>query len=182
MNGIVLERMRERRAGLGGITNHHGLKASVLAMGLALGLLSAAPAGAADCVKAAEAGALEVRLVQTELMVAALTCKRKTEYNRFVRQFEPVLMKRGRTLQALFKRLHGRQATKRLNGFVTRLANEASLRSIRNSTYCSDATALFDEILSLQPADLGRFAANLPFSRSHGLPLCKSGAQMSSVR
>ena len=101
-----------------------GRRAKTVAATLAVGLLlGAAGEAAANCVRASDLGAVQSRLVQTEMMVAALTCKRKDEYNHFVRKFQRELVARGEGLKTLFKRLHGGKSETRLNGFVTRLAD-----------------------------------------------------------
>lgn len=130
-------------------------------------------------MKASELPALEARLFQTELMVAALTCKRRQGYDKIITKFGDELVERGRALKRTFKRLHGADAEKRLNKFVTRMANEASMRSLHKAKYCDTAVVLFDQTLALQPGKLTSFAAKQPFSKRHGLDVCEVDTQIS---
>ncbi len=136
----------------------------------------------ANCVKLSEVEPLKARLFQTELMVAALTCKRRAEYNRVIAKFGHELAARGKSLKGIFKRLYGANAESALNHFVTRLANEASLRSLRTAGYCDGANALFGKTLELQPHMLAGFVARQPFSDRHGLGLCRGNEQLSASR
>ena len=113
-------------------------------------------AHAAKCASSQDLAALEVRVLQTELMVAALTCGQQDKYNTFVKTYQSELVKQGRALRALFKRVYGSAHKKRLNGFVTKLANDSSQRSNgARQGYCMLATELFNEAL------LGRTAQSL---------------------
>lgn len=114
-------------------------------------------------------------------MVAALTCKRRQSYNSIVARFGDELATRGRSLRGIFKRLHGEKAEQRLNRFVTRLANEASMRSLRQPDYCDGAVTLFDKTLALQPGTLTAFAARQPFSDNFGLAVCTGNEQLSQA-
>lgn len=89
---------------------------------------------------------IEVRRLQTNLMVAALSCGARADYNEFVVTHRPSLKQHGTTIRNEFRRRHGREGPKQLNRFVTRLANEASARSNADrQAFCSDATVLFQQ-------------------------------------
>jgi hypothetical protein len=89
---------------------------------------------------------IEVRRLQTNLMVAALACGARADYNEFILAHRPSLQKYGKTIKAEFRRRYGKEGSKRLNRFVTRLANEASARSNADrDAFCADASALFDQ-------------------------------------
>ncbi|MDX1485496.1 MAG: hypothetical protein R3229_13565 [Alphaproteobacteria bacterium] len=101
-------------------------------------------------LSAKEKEALAFRHLQTELMVAALSCGRKefrAKYNTFVIRYRPALRRNGNTLRAIFKRNYGRQGKRRLDAYVTRLANEASVRSMQQSGFCEVARRKFDAVL-----------------------------------
>jgi hypothetical protein len=127
------------------------------------------------CVSSTERQAMSTRVLQTELMVAALTCGQQGQYNTFVRQFQGVLVDRGKTLRATFVRMYGGQGQPRLDGFITRLANEASQRSIddRNG-FCPHAAELFNVVLNTPPSGLTAVADQQPFSASHGMTECST--------
>ena len=115
-------------------------------------------------------------------MVAALTCKRRDDYNRFVAKFGNELVAKGKALKAVFKRLYGVKAEPNLNGYVTRLANEASLRSLRTEGYCDNAGALFGKTMGMQPHMLAGYLAERPFSKSHGFHVCEGEQMLSASR
>ncbi len=127
-------------------------------LGLTLSL--AAPVQAANCARPAEEAAVYVRVLQSDLMVAALTCNSRHHYNAFAKQFQPELIRHGQALKSFFNRLHGARADEKLNAFVTYLANDASVRSINGAgNYCQRANAVFKSVLALDPAELGAFSA-----------------------
>ena len=126
-------------------------------LGLTLSL--AAPAQAANCARPAEEAAVHVRVLQSDLMVAALTCNSRHHYNAFAKQFQPELVRHGQSLKGFFNRLYGARADEKLNAFVTYLANDASVRSINaGGGYCQQANAVFDAVLGLEPSELGAFS------------------------
>lgn len=133
---------------------------AIPAAGMALTILVSGAALAAVCTSPSETAAVQVRILQSELMVAALSCRAKPKYNKFVKQFEPVLVRSGKTLVAMFHRDHPGRAVAELNRFITRLANGASAHSINfGASYCVMAYALYDTVLSLRPSELVEFSA-----------------------
>jgi hypothetical protein len=87
---------------------------------------------------------IEVRRLQTTLMVAALSCRARSDYNEFIMAHRPSIQSYGKAIKAEFRRRYGKSGSKELNRFVTRLANEASARSNADRAgFCADAAALF---------------------------------------
>lgn len=154
----------------------------MLAAALATGVVTPSVAKTETCVKLSEVEPLSARLFQTELMVAALTCQRRQDYNRVIAKLGGELAARGKALKSVFKRLYGKNAEQSLNRFVTRLANEASLRSLRTTGYCDGANALFGQALNLKPHMLSGFVARQPFSNRHGLGVCEGNGRLSASR
>ena len=104
--------------------------------------------------------AMQVRMLQTELMVAALSCQAQNQYNAFVRKFSKQLAENGRQLRTHFSKTYGATAGRRLDTFVTRLANTASAISIRNSgTFCPNLHAIFRRALTEPDQRLSVLAA-----------------------
>lgn len=136
-------------------------------------LLMGTGAEAAVCARASEQPALSARVLQTQLMVAALACGESGRYNDFVRKFSPELSARSRTLMALFERQYGRGAESQLNRFVTVLANAASARSATTSRFCTDAVVLFDTLQQTEPALFTEVALSQPFAGTHGITTCR---------
>lgn len=96
-----------------------------------------------------ETDAVNVRILQSEMMVAALTCNMRNRYNTVVVRYQGELVSHGRVLKKMFRRDHGQSAQKELDGFVTQLANDASIRSIRGrETFCVNANVMFTTILA----------------------------------
>ena len=127
----------------------------------------------AMCLDNSERQAITTRVLQTELMVAALTCGQQGEFNTFARKFEGELVSQGKLLRAAFQRNYGGQGEPRLNALVTRLANEASQRSISGrAEFCPRSAELFDVVLNTPPAALSSLAEQQPFSSAHGVSEC----------
>lgn len=114
-----------------------------------------------------------MRVLQAELMVAALRCNEKQRYAAFVERFSPELIRNGQTFRAFFRANYGAAANNRIDRMVTRLANEASHRSLtRGEVFCYDARALFQDVLDLEVGQLGLYASYRPHATSHGVPAC----------
>jgi hypothetical protein len=125
------------------------------------------------CASDADLAALNARVLQTELMVAALSCDEKQRYNSFVTAYRDVLKDRGQALQALFRRAHGAKANTRLNAFITKLANDASqeVRS-KGNEYCVFAGELFNETITASPREFNRIANKDWIASRHGFQPC----------
>lgn len=132
-----------------------------LAASVAAAALVATSAFATEIsVSEKERASLEMRLMQSELMVAALSCSAADRYNAFVTRYKNELTAHGKTMQDLFKRVHGGNAFSQINSFVTRIANEASLKMAQNSHFCEEAGEMFQVLLQ------GGGAAALDSSRN----------------
>jgi hypothetical protein len=125
------------------------------------------------CASDSDLAALNARVLQTELMVAALSCDEKQRYNSFVTAYREVLRDRGQALQALFRRAHGTKANTRLNAFITKLANDASqeVRS-KGNDYCVFAGELFNETIAASPRELNRITNKDWIASRHGFRPC----------
>ena len=102
-------------------------------------------------ISAKEKEAIAFRYLQTELMVAALSCGReeyRSKYNTFILRYRPALRRNGRTLRVIFKRNYGASGKRRLDDYVTKLANEASVRSLQRSEFCEVAGRKLDAVLT----------------------------------
>lgn len=138
----------------------HSVKSiAAMAMAAVMTVGAATAANASDCPSRNESSALFVRSLQTELMVAALSCKAREDYNAFAVQFRDTLVQNGKQMKAYFSRRYGGSGRYELDRFITALANEASAIGMNSGPgYCDDARALFKEVLSLQSADLEAFS------------------------
>ena len=98
---------------------------------------------------------MHVRVMQTELMVAALSCRAVPgrdftgQYNKFINSHGERLVTHGQVLQSYFKARYGADSRRQLDAFVTALANDASRRSMNSATFCDESVALFQEVSNL---------------------------------
>jgi hypothetical protein len=127
-----------------------------LVCGVAFGASTASangPAGASDHA------AIRVRVLQSDMMVAALSCDLRNHYNEATRRFQAELVLHGRNLRAYFDRTHGRSGQRELDRFVTAMANEASSRSVaQGDQYCGAAKRMLTTVLALPPNSLAEFS------------------------
>lgn len=139
------------------------------------------PALAAEaCVKGPDEVALQARVVQTDLMVAALSCGASARYNEFVKANQPVLMAAHTQLTKFFDKKRGGQ--KALNAFITKLANDSSKRSIGNiALFCQETGWLYDAILNPARGDFATFVGPLLVAQRHGYTPCEPKAQLMAV-
>jgi hypothetical protein len=86
--------------------------------------------------------AMRVAALQQELMVAALTCHAAQPYNAFVISYQDELQASDSELKAHFTSARAGGIAD-YHAFKTRLANQDSIRSIRDSNYCYEADAAF---------------------------------------
>ena len=144
--------------------------------------LGLAPAlASAQCFTAVEHAAFQVRALQTELMVAALSCRDvpgrdfMPDYGAFVKKHSGALSEQSRALRAYFVRSYGReQAETHLDRFVTGLANDVSRRSM-TATYCDESMALFKEAATVDRRNLTRFAAT-QITPTTSVEVCQAAA------
>ena len=148
-----------------------------------VGLIAAAAissqAHAFENLTQAEREALTVRSLQSDMMVAALSCELRGEYNLTVTRFQEELVRHGANLRALFRRNYGGKAERELNSYITRLANESSTRRIAaGAPYCYEAAGKFARLAALPQTQLADFsigevsvAAVFPTADPRSLPI-----------
>lgn len=148
--------------------------AGLAALAIALAATGPAEAGRMACVTAREEVALNARVLQTELMVAALACGEAKRYNAFVTTFRREIAAQGSSLRRLFGRAYGSAGKSQLNAFVTRLANDASVRSAAGGgRYCAAAASLMTEALATKPGDFERLTRSSSLPARHTFPRCR---------
>ena len=134
------------------------------------------------CLNGPEARAERIRIVQTELMVAALKCRSRPElrlnetYDRFVRDFTPELIENARILSNYFRRGHGAEYEKQLDGFITGLANRISLISTRYPGFCDDAAGFGESLLAPERRAFHEVRLDDPQFIDPALPSCPAAA------
>ncbi len=136
---------------------------------------TAAAAADKGCVSGAVEQALQLRTVQTELMVGALSCSASARYNEFVKANQKALMAGHTELTRFFTKARGGQRA--LNAFITKLANDASIRSVKNiALFCQETGWLYDAMLNPQRGDLAAFTSRLWVAQRHGFSSCNPPA------
>ena len=155
------------------------LKNIVMGAVVGMGVAGFSATAFAMCATPHEKSALEARVLQSELMVAALTCGERNRYNAFVRKFEQPLVTYGKDLKSFYARSYDGHGDAELSHLVTRLANNASKRSLSAATseYCADAVARFDVMLSAPGAILGDTIKANPNAMDHGVVVCDELAE-----
>jgi hypothetical protein len=135
-----------------------GLAAAALLAGGERPALAAPP-----CVQETERAAFDVRALQSQLMVAALTCERQDDYNTFVQRHQQGLLSAYQGVTSHFRRLHGAvMGEQQRDQYVTELANAQSQEGIRQGlSFCRNMGPLFQGVLTLRDAgEIARFSAS----------------------
>ncbi|TCS60956.1 hypothetical protein [Varunaivibrio sulfuroxidans] len=141
------------------------------------GLALSAPAVAGVCAAPRDQVALKTRVLQSNLMVAALTCGLRPRYNAFVTDFRSELVTQGHILRSFFRRSFGASGERRMNAFVTRLANEASLRRTRDTAgFCRRAETVFDSFSAQHGAVVKTIATSTRMAYPRGVEGCPQEA------
>ncbi len=114
--------------------------------------------------------AMHVRLLQTELMVAALQCRNNpaydfsAKYNNFVMQFSSPLTQNANVLKDHFRKNFGANHMTQLDRYMTRIANDAGQRGM-HAGFCQNMAPMFEQVLALKNnADLTKFSNANPLS------------------
>ena len=127
-----------------------------------LAIAAAQPALAQkQCASPADQSAFEIQALRSELMVLAMGCNDDSQYNAFMRRYQPHLQANERAIDAYFKRAYGRSAQLEHDRFVTDLANAISRQGTTlGSDFCPRNGRLFTEVMALpSDADLADYAA-----------------------
>jgi hypothetical protein len=141
---------------------------TVLVAGVAAALIGPGAAIAA-CLQPAEKTAFDVRALQSQLMVVALTCQQQDDYNSFVRRHMNELNGAQRGVTSYHRRVHGAQHQRQLDLYITNLANSQMQAGItRGSFFCREQAPLFQ--MAIQASTTAELA-NLTVSREIPQPL-----------
>jgi|SRR5215469_674500 len=138
-------------------------------------LVGASAIAAPRCANPEEVTAIQVAMVQQELMVAALTCNEVEHFNAFQTNYGPELRVSDARLERMFRRLYGaRRGEAEYHAFKTRLANHSSMRSIRdNAGYCHDARGVFEAALVPSKPTLETFVSGVQVIEEYPVNSCK---------
>lgn len=150
---------------------------------VAIFISSCAPIHAQQaCVSPEEMSALEARILQTELMVAALTCKNHQLYNNFVRSHSVELQSMDLQLRNMFARISRSSKGDNLGQLVTRIANESAIRAANSrDAYCQEMDAVFDLSRAARPGQLASLTEAQPSNRRHNVQTCQAQVDPSAT-
>jgi hypothetical protein len=137
------------------------MKKLVAALALtAMAVSTARAAAAPPCFFPAEIEAEQAMLFSTELMVVAETCHDQAYLHFLKRNIEPVKQYQHRLIEH-FRRQGDKRAESTLDSYMTKLANQSSLRNgqVPITTVCQQGATLFKTANALGPADFRNYAA-----------------------
>jgi hypothetical protein len=152
---------------------------AVCAAAISIGVGASA---ATSCVRSEERMAIEVRAMQTDMMVAALSCNAHREYNEFVTRFRSVLAGHSKTLNKLFARIYGRAGEREFLRYTTALANQASLASVTDAAeFCTSTVATLRQVVTVTSKDfeslvIGRKAYASDDGPTGRMAVCKTAS------
>lgn len=147
--------------------------ALALAVVASASLPTAAYAGPGRCASKTEASALRLRSLQNHLMVAALSCNQRNEYNAFVGRFNRVLSNSGKTMKQYFQGAWGKSANGQLDDYVTYIANRVSVQSLNDrENFCRSAGDMMSHVMNLDESGLTEYSAKLPKENAEGPQIC----------
>jgi hypothetical protein len=138
---------------------------------------------ASACVNSTNTKALDVVGLKSALMVSALACDQRNEYNQFMTRFQPNVLHAQHVVDAFFRAQHGRFFHRYEDRYVTNVANVQSSAGISQGTdFCNHSIALFGRVLSLKSAvAMEKFAQQQPASQPSVVVTCGI-AESSSFR
>lgn len=110
----------------------------------------------ATCLRPAERTAFDIRALQSQLMVVALSCQQHDSYNAFVTRFRNQLGEAHRGVTGYYQRASGRQAQRVMDQYITNLANNQMQVGItQGSHFCQNQLPLFQQAMAAtSPTDL----------------------------
>lgn len=131
------------------------------------------------CLTPPEKSAFEFRMLMTELMVAALTCRGvgghdfSSQYGAFVDRHQGAMQKHSAVFKGYFQRVHGGAGTTQMDRYVTSIANDYSRASMMGTgTFCAQQGPLFARASTVSREDVDKFAAERAEPNPIGIPAC----------
>jgi hypothetical protein len=110
--------------------------------------LVAGNAAMARCASPEEMTALKVAALRQQLMVAALTCHQASSFNRFVTSYREEFVTSDHALLRFFARESGSRADDAYNAYKTKMANDSSISSYNDPSFCGRAHMAFTAALT----------------------------------
>lgn len=105
------------------------------------------------CLRPAERTAFDIRALQSQLMVVALSCQQQDSYNAFVTRFRTQLGEAHRDMTAYYRRASGAQGQRMMDQYITNLANSQMQVGItQGSHFCRNQMPLFQQAMAANSA------------------------------
>lgn len=102
----------------------------------------------------AEKTACDVRTIQSQLMVDALTCGQQDEYNRFVQSHQGELSGAYQKITSHSARLYGSAGEQQRDAYITDLANAKSMDAARQgAAFCGNVKLTVLQSLTSRSSD-----------------------------
>jgi hypothetical protein len=136
---------------------------------LLISVLLATSASAKKCTSDEQHRAFNIKSLQTEFMVYALSCKQNILYNNFVTNFQGYLVNQDKVIKSYFS---NNSDTK--NKFMTSLANRSSKRTLMQpiKEYCSSIKPVFSYAVENNKKSLLMLAEQDRFATLHNIEPC----------
>ncbi len=131
---------------------------------------------ASYCAMPQEKQALDIRAMQAEMMVAAISCDQQKKYNAVLTKFEQSFANAGKAMKGYFIRNYHHNFENKMNIFITEIANESSRVSLTQDekSFCKSTAQLFDKILAGAAKDIYKVASLGGFEKLHTIKSCSS--------
>ena len=126
------------------------------------------------CAKPPELAALDVQGLQSRLMVTALSCDARHDYNAFIERYRGVLAAEDKTLAAYFTRNYGSAAQAQHDNYITALANaQSEIGTQEGVTFCEQNMVRFKDVMALpSSSQLTTYAQAKPIDQPYKFALC----------
>lgn len=138
---------------------------------------------ASACLNSTNTKALDVVGLKSALMVSALACDQRADYNQFMTRFQPAVLHAQHLVDAFFRAQHGRFFHRYEDRYVTNVANvQSSVGISQGVDFCNHSITLFGRVLSLKTTEaMEKFAQQQPASQPSVVVTCGI-AESSSFR
>lgn len=126
------------------------------------------------CANPPELAAIQIEGLKSRLMVTALSCDDRDQYNAFIDRYRQTLAADDKSLAAYFRRNYGRSAQSAHDDYITALANaQSEIGTQEGVTFCEQNVGRFKDAMALgSPADLTTYAAAKPIDQPYKFALC----------
>ncbi len=113
--------------------------------------------------RAAYQQAFNVIGLKSALMVGALTCDQRRQYDVFMTTFQPHILAEQHVMDSYFRRMNGWAGQSREDDFVTLMANNQSVSAqAQGADFCLNTSAEFTAVLALRNTrELDSFASTM---------------------